>query len=203
MIRNIVSIDRKKCIGCGLCARACHEGAIKMIDGKATLVSDTYCDGLGDCLPHCPSDAISIIKRESEDYILQDKSSDYKPLDSTILNWPIQIKLAPVVNEIYNNAHLLVAATCSAFSYKEFHAEFMQKRVLLIGCPKLDMVDYTRKLKDIIENNNIKSIALVIMEVPCCSKLEVTLKEAIKQSGKEIHLSIRVISIKGDIIDAR
>lgn len=202
MLRNIVSIDESRCIGCEKCVRACHEGAIKLINGKAKLTSESYCDGLGDCLPHCPVDAIMIEKRECEEY-KEEINEDYIPLDSTFLNWPIQIKLAPVINKVYDKSHLLIAATCTSFSYKKFHEDFMQNRVLLIGCPKLDMVDYTRKIKDILQNNDIKSIALVIMEVACCAKLESSILNAIKESGKDIHLSIRVISIKGEIISAR
>lgn len=204
MKRKIVLIDKDKCIGCGLCARACHEGAIKMIDGNATLINDSYCDGLGDCLPHCPCDAIKIELREASDYDHEEVMKNMKPsegLDSKMINWPIQLKLAPVKSEAYNNGHLLIAASCTAFAYKSFHKDFMQNRALVFGCPKLDNYDYTRKLRDILENNNIKSITLVRMEVPCCGGLVKMLEDAM--SSLDIHTSIRTISTKGELIDAR
>lgn len=209
MIRNIVEIDRQKCNGCGLCAKACHEGAIEMINGKATLIKDDYCDGLGDCLPHCPVDAIKIVKREAiaynheevEKHILSFKREISTDNSSKLMQWPCQIKLMPIQGEYYNKAHLLIAADCTSFAYSNFHKEFMDKRVTLIGCPKLDQIDYSIKLGSIIANNDIKSITLVRMEVPCCKGLELALKKAIIDSKKDIHYSIRVISTNGRIIE--
>lgn len=206
MERKIVVINEEKCTGCGLCARACHEGAIKMIEGKAHLISESYCDGLGDCLPHCLSDAITI---ETKNVASYDHEAFFKNMEERIMpegeliNWPIQLKLAPVRSPLYNNGHLLIAASCTAFSYKNFYKDFMHKRALLIGCFKLDNYDYTRKLKDIFENNNIKSITIVRMDVPCCGGLVKMVEDAAKMIKYQIHMSIRTISTKGELVDAR
>ncbi|MBE6137200.1 MAG: ferredoxin [Erysipelotrichaceae bacterium] len=209
MIRSIVEIDKEKCNGCGLCAKACHEGAIEMIFGKATLIKDDYCDGLGDCLPHCPKDAIRIVKREAIDYDHQAVEKHTLSLnrelsmhkESNLIQWPCQIKLMPITASYYDKAHLLIAADCTSFAYANFHKEFMDKRVTLIGCPKLDQIDYSLKLGGIIANNDIRSITLVRMEVPCCKGLELALKKAISGCKKDIHYSIRVISTNGKIVE--
>lgn len=206
MERKIVVINEEKCIGCGLCARACHEGAIKMIDNKAHLISESYCDGLGDCLPHCPADAIKIETKNVLEYdykAVMQNMNNYEKLEGNIINWPIQLKLAPVKAPEFNNGHLLIAATCTAFAYKDFYNDFMQKRALLIACPKLDNYNYTRKLKDILENNNIKSITVIRMEVPCCGGLVKIVDDAICESNCQIHTSVRTISTKGELIDGR
>lgn len=223
MKRKIIQIEEEKCTGCGLCASACHEGAIQMVDGKARLIKDDYCDGLGDCLPHCPVDAISIIEREATPYDeeavkrhMSEKCEDSchtvsckglpsqersASMTTELRQWPVQIKLAPVSAPYFDNSHLLIAADCTAYAYAKFHHEFMRKRITLIGCPKLDGVDYSEKLTEIIKANSIQSITLVRMEVPCCRGIENALIKALKESKKNIHCSVRVISIKGRVID--
>ena len=177
-----------------------------MIAGKAHLISESYCDGLGDCLPHCPSDAITIETKNVASYdheaVLKNMEERKIP-EGELINWPIQLKLAPVRSPLYNNGHLLIAASCTAFSYKDFYKDFMHKRALLIGCSKLDNYDYTRKLKDIFENNNIKSITIVRMDVPCCGGLVKMVEEAANMIKYQIHMSIRTISTKGELVDAR
>lgn len=227
MIRKIIRIDDEKCNGCGLCAQACHEGAIGMVDGKAKLLREDYCDGLGDCLPACPTDAISFEEREapaydaaaveaakagktpapcgcpgtrSQEFIRSPHAEEAAAAQSELSQWPVQLKLVPVKAPYFQGANLLIAADCCAYSFGAFHAKFMKNRVTLIGCPKLDEGDYSDKLAEILRLNEIKSIRLVRMEVPCCGGLENALKEALKKSGKRIPWQVSVISTDGKLL---
>ena len=225
MIRKIIKIDEDKCNGCGLCAAACHEGAIEMVNGKAKLTREDYCDGLGDCLPACPTNAISFEEREAPAYneaaVLASKKQ--KPLpcgcpgtqskaikrensfvpetlqvnESRLSQWPVQIKLVPVNAPYFDGANLLIAADCTAYAYGNFHNEFIRDRITLIGCPKLDEGDYTEKLTAILANNNIKSLTVVRMEVPCCGGIENAAKQALQASGKFIPWQVVTISTDG------
>lgn len=196
MIRKIIKIDEEKCNGCGVCANACHEGAIEMIDGKAKLTREDYCDGLGDCLPGCPTGAITFEEREAPAY---DQAAVLAA--KKLSQWPVQIKLVPVTAPYYENANLLIAADCTAYAYGNFHDDFIRKHITLIGCPKLDNVDYTEKLTQIIANNNIKSVTIVRMEVPCCGGIEHAVKNALQESGKFIPWNVMTISTDGRILD--
>ena len=233
MIRRIIQIDEEKCIGCGLCADACHEGAIGMVDGKAKLLRDDYCDGLGDCLPACPTGAITFVEREAAAYdeaaVLAAKEAKKASLPcgcpgtmakllnlqpqpeaapaeapcsvSQLRQWPVQIKLAPVNAPWFDGAKLLVAADCTAYAYANFHQDFIRNHITLVGCPKLDSVDYSEKLTEIIRNNDIKSVTVVRMEVPCCGGIEQAVKTALQASGKFIPWNVVTISTGGAILD--
>ena len=207
MIRRIIEIDEDKCNGCGACAAACHEGAIGMVDGKAKLLRDDYCDGLGDCLPTCPTGAIRFVEREAAAYdeqaVLenQKKAAPAVIQPSQLAQWPCQIKLVPVNAPYFQGAKLLIAADCTAYAYANFHQEFMRGKVTLIGCPKLDAVDYSEKLTEILRSNDIQSVTILRMEVPCCGGLEMAAKKALQTSGKFIPWQVVTISIDGKILD--
>jgi len=227
MLRRIIKINEGKCNGCGLCAAACHEGAIGMVNGKAKLLREDYCDGLGDCLPTCPENAISFEMREAPAYneaaVLAAKKAKEAPLPcgcpgsacqtiqasetpstgnvpSRLSNFPVQIQLAPVNSPWFVGADLLIAADCTAYAYGNFHQDFMRSRVALIGCPKLDHVQYADKLAQIFANNDVRSITLTRMTVPCCGGLAYAVKTAIEMSGRDIPLRIVTISPDGKII---
>ena len=212
MIRKIIKIDENKCNGCGLCASACHEGAIDIINGKARLTRESYCDGLGDCLPACPTGAISFEEREALAYneaaVLAAKQAapnapkktvSYVP--SQLQNFPVQLKLAPVSAPYFDDADLLIAADCTAYAYGNFHNKFMKDKITLIGCPKLDQADYAEKLTAIIAENDIKSVTVVRMEVPCCGGIEFAVKKALQDSGKFIPWRVVTVSTDGRILD--
>ncbi len=247
MNRKVIKIDENKCVGCGLCAKACQQSAIEMVNGKAKVVRDDYCDGIGNCLPVCPVNAISFsdkdvvnikshevneeqdipmktdqptpvqggcpgsrgmeLKRESkmrtdhESKVVAERIVESAVSQSELRQWPVQIKLVPVQAAYFEDAHLLIAADCTAFSYSNFHKDFMKNKVTLIGCPKLDAGDYTEKLTEIIKNNNIKSVTIVRMEVPCCRGIYNAAVEAMKRSGKFLPWQDVVISLDGKILD--
>ena len=192
MIRKIIEIQEEKCNGCGLCASACHEGAIGMVDGKARLLREDYCDGLGDCLPQCPTGAITFVEREAAPY---DEAGI-----SRLRQWPCQIKLVPVNAPYFHKAKLLIAADCTAYTYADFHRDFMKGKITLIGCPKLDGADYSEKLTEIIKNNDIRSVTILRMEVPCCGGLEMAVKKALQNSGKFLPWQVVTISTEGQIL---
>ena len=246
MIRKIITIDREKCNGCGLCVTACHEGAIVMKDGKAELLRDDYCDGLGDCLPACPTGAISFEEREAPAYDEEAvqarlRAMGRKPLtggcpgsapksfggcpgsapralaaknpfpgpfsvageagatDSCLAQWPVQIKLVPVNAPYFAGADLLIAADCAAYAHGNFHRDFMGGKVTLIGCPKLDGGDYAEKLGEILRVNDVRSVTVARMSVPCCGGLESAVKRAIAASDKDIPLRVATISPQGSV----
>ena len=235
MIRKIIHIDEEKCNGCGLCASACHEGAIEMVDGKAKLVREDFCDGFGDCLPNCPTGAITFEEREAPEYDeaavkaskaakvaqahhhheggcpgsnvrqFERKEGESEPQFSRPVSrlgqWPCQIKLVPTKAPFFDGAKLLIAADCTAYAYANMHEDFMRGKITIIGCPKLDAVDYTDKLTAIIRDNDIRSVTVVRMEVPCCGGLQRAAENALKNSGKFIPWQVVTISLDGKILD--
>lgn len=214
MIRKIIVIDEEKCNGCGLCAAACHEGAIGIVDGRARLLREDYCDGLGDCLPACPMNAISFEEREAPAYneaaVLAAKQSKGAPQSaapeavvcapSQLTNFPVQLKLLPPNAPCFDGADLLIAADCTAYACGNFHRAFMQGKATMIGCPKLDAVDYAEKLTQIFQRNAIRSVTVTRMTVPCCGGLTHAAETAIANSGKHIPLHIVTIRPDGQII---
>ena len=208
MIRRIITIDEAKCNGCGLCASACHEGAIGIVEGKAKLLREDYCDGLGDCLPACPMNAITFEEREAPAYneaavlaAKRDKEAANVSVPSRLQNFPVQIKLVPVNAPYFDGADLLIAADCTAFAYGNFHSQFMSGKVTLIGCPKLDGVNYAEKLGQILKYNNIRSITVTRMTVPCCGGLPFAVKNALVMSGKNIPVRVVTITPDGQILN--
>lgn len=219
MIRKIVQIDEEKCTGCGLCAHACHESAIAMVDGKAKLIRDDYCDGFGDCLPVCPADAISFVEREALPYDEEAVKENQRKAKaksgknaaeaaetnaaapSQLRQWPVQIKLVQERASMFAGADLLVAADCTAYAYGNFHQDFIRNHVVLVGCTKLDDIDYSEKLARIFMRNDIKNITVARMEVPCCAGMERAVKMAVKESGKKIPVKTVVISTEGELLE--
>ena len=239
MERQIIKIDSEKCNGCGLCVKACHEGAIGLVEGKAILLRDDYCDGLGNCLPACPTGAITFEHREALEYnetevkkYMEHKNSDKLPcgcpgsnareltredaeqqpvndahavnmqtVKSQLKQWPVQIKLVPVNAPYFENANILISADCAAYAYGNFHNDFIRNKICLIGCPKLDDEDYSEKLTAILKSNNIKSVTVVRMEVPCCSGIENAVVTALKNCGKMIPWQVVIMSVDGRVLE--
>ena len=198
MLRKIVNINEEKCNGCGACASACHEGAIVMIDGKARLIKEDYCDGLGDCLPACPAGAITIEEREAAAY---DHDAVMARLEAKKnRQWPVQIKLSPIRAPFFQGCKLLIAADCTAYVCRNFYNDFIADHVTLIGCPKLDAVNYADKLAEIFRQNDIREIVVTRMTVPCCGGMSLAVSRAIAASGKEIPMKIVTIDTDGTIV---
>lgn len=224
MIRRIIRIDEEKCNGCSLCIDVCHEGAIHLnVRGRAELLREDFCDGLGDCLPACPANAITFEEREAPAYdaaaVAVHKKEPKKAMGTPGLtagarerraqgkgavpgcleNWPVQLRLTPAHAPFFAAAQLLVAADCTAFAYGSLHQDFMAGRVTLIGCPKLDSEDYAKKLTQIFGSNDIRSVTVLRMEVPCCGGLERAVRNALRDSGKTIPCEVVTIASDGSI----
>jgi Pyruvate/2-oxoacid:ferredoxin oxidoreductase delta subunit len=220
--RKIVKIDEDKCTGCGICIPRCVEGALRIVNGKAKLVSETYCDGLGACLGKCPEDAITIEERESQEFDIEaankhiaqsggahhdsDNSSPItavqaaEPSRSMLRQWPVQLALVSPNAPFLKDADLLLIADCVPFAFPDLHTRFLKDNVVLVACPKLDDSQaHMEKLGEIIRQSGIKSITVLHMEVPCCSGLVYLAKQAIATSKKDVLLKEITIGIDGNI----
>ena len=187
-----VIIDKERCNGCGLCVKACHEGAMALVDGKAELIRPNLCDGLGDCLPACPQDAISFTNAVPTAMPGLMADPGYQ--------WPIQMGLvSPMMDRLKGT--LVIAADCTAFTYSgDFKNRFIDGKAVIIGCPKLDDRSRFDKIGEIIRQRDIDRIEIIRMEVPCCSVLTLLVKDFVEKSGKDIEVTETVISRKGDIL---
>ncbi|MCL2526430.1 MAG: 4Fe-4S binding protein [Coriobacteriia bacterium] len=219
MKRKIIHIDQDKCTGCGQCVLACQQSAIGFENGKAKLMREDYCDGLGVCLPMCLAGAITFVEKDIEgpDEATIDASSKVaaahvpagapagggcpgSAVRAGSVQWPLQMKLVPPVADFYNGADLVVAADCCAYTYPKFAEEFLGGKLRIIGCPKLDEVDYTDLLAAIFTNNDLNSITVTRIEVPCCDGIERAVRAAVKANGKDIPVRSVVFSIEGTIL---
>ncbi len=245
--RSIIEINEELCNGCGECVSACAEGAIRIIDGKARLVSDAYCDGLGACLGECPTGALKIVQREAEEFDEAAVAAHTKPPDvppqqhhgcpgsqvrsfatqqprpcdtkagqvsveplrsasqeestSALTHWPVQIRLVPPTAPFLQRADLLVAADCVPVSYANFHRDFLAGKVVVVGCPKFDDTDlYIERFADMFQASDIKSVTVVVMQVPCCQGLPMIVQEAMRSAGKHIPIEKVVISLQGELL---
>ncbi len=241
--RKIVEIDRERCDGCGQCVLSCAEGAIKIVDGKARLISDQYCDGLGACIGDCPRGALRIIERDADEFDeqaveqhVQDSPSqrpaaakappagcpsaqtrllsgrEHRPAapastpmagqPSELAHWPVQIRLVQPGASFLRNADLLVAADCTPVAYPAFHRDFLAGKAVMIGCPKFDDAAlYREKFAQIFKTAGIKSVTVVVMEVPCCQGLPQMVKAGMEQAGVNIPIEKVVVSAEGTILE--
>jgi len=232
VLRNVVKINEEKCNGCGLCINACAEGAIKIIDGKAKLVSEVYCDGLGACLGTCPQDAITIERREATEFDEEatkkhlaeeqknkmqvnfgcpgaaatklrekaDAGESASAVPSQLSHWPVQLTLVSPHASYLANADLLLVADCVPFAMGDFHNKFLRNHGIVVGCPKLDNVQFhIEKLAEILKANTLNSLTVIHMEVPCCFGLTHVAREAIARSGAKMVFEDVTIDLHGNV----
>ena len=194
------------CDGLGDCLPACPTDAISIIEREAEAYDEAavqenkkkQMQAMGQApVGGCPGSRMRQLERKPA----EENQNAGSPVSSQLRQWPVQIKLAPVNAPYFDGAKLLIAADCTAYAYGSFHQDFIRGKVTLIGCPKLDDVDYSEKLTEIIRNNDIKSVTVVRMEVPCCGGLEHAAVTALKNSGKFIPWNVVTISIDGKILD--
>lgn len=204
MINGKAKLTREDyCDGLGDCLPACPTGAITFEEREAPAYNEkavlaAKAEKANSSLPcGCPGSALKSFARGSSAVSANTHNENL----SQLTHWPVQIKLVPVNAPYFNGSKLLIAADCSAYAYGNFHNDFIKGHTVLIGCPKLDAVNYTEKLTQIIKNNNIKSVTVTRMEVPCCGGLENAVKNALMNSGKFIPWNVITISADGRIID--
>ena len=199
------------CDGLGDCLPACPAGAISFIEREAAAydeaaVLENKKKKAAGAHPApaggCPGTRMRQMNRKNQQADQAEESAlSAAPITSQLSNWPVQIKLAPIKAPYFDQAKLLIAADCTAYAYANFHQDFIRGKVVLVGCPKLDSVDYSEKLEEIIQSNNISSMTVVRMEVPCCGGLEMAAKKALQNSGKFIPWQVVTISVDGKILD--
>jgi NAD-dependent dihydropyrimidine dehydrogenase PreA subunit len=200
MKRKIVSLDRDKCDGCGICVPSCAEGAIGIVGGKAVLAADKLCDGLGACLGRCPRGAITIVEREAEGFdeaaVAAHKGAGGSP--AALANWPVQLHLVPPNAPWLIGADLLVAADCVPFACADFHRDILPGKVLVVACPKLDDIRaHKEKLAEIFHRARPRSVTIARMRVPCCGGLTMAARQALAASGWEVPLREIILDITG------
>ena len=205
VIRKIVQIDEELCNGCGQCIPKCAEGALQIVNGKAKIVSETYCDGLGACIGECPQGAITVIEREAEEFdekaVEKHLAEDTTKASQTPVKpqWPVKINLIPRQAPFFNQANLLIAADCAPVAYPDLQKKLPGKRIL-IGCPKFeDARGYAEKLREILKLNDVASVTVVHMEVPCCSGLKWAVDKALQESGKQVPVKRYIMTIGGEL----
>lgn len=212
--RPIIDIDESKCDGCGQCVLDCAEGALAVVNGKAKLVSESFCDGLGACL-HCPQGALTIITRNAAAFdeaaamaakAVRDGAhqSPAKPLTgqggrlgkrSPLPSWPIQLRLVPPTAPFLRGARVLFAAHCAGFAVPTLHTDWIEGRIPIIACPKLEPKnELLEKMVNIFRQNDIAGIDILRMSVPCCGGLEHLVKEALVQSSKNVPLNVHTVA---------
>ncbi len=196
------------CDGLGDCLPQCPTGAITFVEREAAAYDEAAVKANQARLkqqnhapahPHvggCPGAAARALNNRPAAPV-----SDSGERPSQLRQWPVQIKLVPTRAPYFDGAHLLIAADCTAYAYASFHEKFIRNRITLIGCPKLDSIDYSEKLTEIIRGNDIQSVTIVRMEVPCCGGLEMAARKAIQDSGKFLPWQVYTISIDGSIIE--
>ncbi len=229
MKRDILKIDEELCNGCGLCVPNCHEGALRVTDGKVRLVSELMCDGLGACIGHCPEGAITIETREAEPYseikVMEQMVESgggcpgsramviEKPVKSGSLavgddqpselrQWPVQMHLVNPNAPYFRDSDLLLAADCVAFSIGNFHSRYLKGKSLAIACPKLDHDTgiYVEKLTSMIDNAGINTIIVMMMEVPCCGGLLQMVRAALSRASGKVPVKMMITGISGEIL---
>lgn len=208
VVRKIVDIDEILCNGCGNCIPKCAEGALQIVNGKAKIVKEIYCDGLGACIGQCPQGAISIIEREAEEFdekaVEQHLARDKAKTSQTPAKpqWPVKLNLVPRQAPFYDQANLLIMADCAPVTYSNLQKNLLPGKRKIIGCPKFeDARGYAEKLQEIFQLNNIASITVVHMEVPCCSGLKWAVDKALQATGKDIPVKQYIVTIEGELIE--
>jgi NAD-dependent dihydropyrimidine dehydrogenase PreA subunit len=198
MIRKIITINEDLCNGCGLCVNKCAESALKIVDGKARLVSEVYCDGLGACIGDCPLGAFTIEERDARPF---DEQAPLNKMESQLTTWPVQLNLVPVNAPFLKGADILICADCVPFALPDFHQRFLRDRIVLVGCPKLDDISYYReKLRDFFLSAEPSSITVLRMEVPCCGGIARAAVSARDETALDLPVEINTVGIRGDVI---